>query len=381
MNKKVLKLGFIGGAINSAVGATHFIASQMDGHFKVEAGCFSRNKEINLQTATQWHIDTNRCYESIDQFLEAEKGRLDAVVVLTPTPNHLEPIVKAIQSGFPVISEKALAASSDEARTLLKAKRDHRGFLAVTYNYSGYPMLRELKNFIATGELGRVEQIHIEMPQEGFARLNREGEPIVPQQWRLRDELVPTISLDLGVHVHHVIDFLTGAKPLEVVAIQSSLGRFREVVDNTMCIARYENSLECSIWFSKAALGYRNGLKVRVFGEKGSAEWVQMEPEVVVLNDCYGHKSVVDRADIKVSIANLPRYNRFKAGHPSGFLEAFANLYADIANELEAFQRDGVQDMASPCSPMHAIDGLVMLEAISASSVNRCWKEINLSEK
>jgi predicted dehydrogenase len=137
--------------------------------------------------------------------------------------------------------------------------------------------------------------------------------------------VIPTISLDLGVHVHQMIDFLTGEKPIELVAIQNSQGNFKQVVDNSMCIARYTNNLVCNIWYSKAALGYRNGLRVRVFGEKASIEWYQMDPEFLIYHDNAGRKITLDRANADIEIANDLRYNRFKSGHPAGFLEAFAN--------------------------------------------------------
>lgn len=379
MNKKKLKLGFIGGGVNSAVGSTHFIATQMDGRFKVESGCFSRNKKINTQTAEQWGIATDRCYSDDTDFLKQEKGLVDAIVVLTPTPGHVELVVETLRLGYPVICEKAMASSSVEAMLIHKAQQEMKGFLAVTYNYTGYPMLRELRYMIAQERLGKIEQIQIEMPQEGFARLNKDGEPNVPQQWRLRDGEIPTISLDLGVHLHHIIDFLTGEKPCEVVALQSSRGNFRQVIDNTMSIARYTNELECSFWFSKAALGYRNGLRVRVFGEQASAEWFQMEPEYLIFHDNKGHKNIFDRASMEVGLAHNPRYNRFKSGHPAGFLEAFANLYQDIGDSLENFIATGDQSSEYVFTARDAWEGLVMLEAMAASSKERCWKSVNVN--
>jgi len=375
---KVLSLGFVGGGNNSAVGSTHFIASQMDARFNVQAGCFSRQLDVNTQTAEQWGIQLERRYNNVNDFLEQEKSYLDAIVVLTPTPTHLETVIQALNAGYPVICEKALVSSSADAMLIQQAQAAHRGFLAVTYNYTGYPMLRELKHMIRQGQLGRIEQIHIEMPQEGFARLDREGVPMIPQQWRLQDAELPTISLDLGVHLHHIIDFLTGEKPQELVATQSSQGRFRQVIDNTMCIARYTNSLECSIWFSKAALGYRNGLRVRVFGEDASVEWYQMDPEFLTHHDNMGRKNIIDRANMDIEIAHHQRYNRFKPGHPSGFLEAFANLYVDIADSLERYSETGEQeDTQYVFTTQHALEGLVLLEAMTQSSRDRCWKALN----
>ena len=349
----------------------------MDGRFNVEAGCFSRHEDINTQTGEHWKILPERRYQDWRDLLTEERGQLDAIVVLTPTPDHQEPVLAAVRAGYAVVCEKALTTSSADAAEIRKALAEQRGFLAVTYNYTGYPMVRELRNMLAQGRLGLIQQIHIEMPQEGYLRRDSEGEPMVPQQWRLTDQAVPTVSLDLGVHVHHLIDFLSGEKPQEVVALQGSLGSFRQVVDNTMCIARYSNDLVGNIWFSKAALGQRNGLKVRVFGEEASGEWYQMDPEFLVYHDNQGRKTVVDRASPDADVSSRPRYNRFKSEHPSGFLEAFANLYWDIADALETFQETGEQNSEFVFTVEHALEGLSMFEAIAKSSRDKSWQTVN----
>lgn len=370
-----LTLGFIGGGLNSAVGNTHFTAAQMDGLFRVAAGCFSSHPDINQQTAERWHIDPDRCYSSWQRLLEYEKARLDAIVVLTPTPEHVEPVTAALRAGFPVICEKAIANSSADARLMLQTAKDARHPLFVTYNYSGYPMVRELKRMIREGCFGRIKQIHAEMPQEGYVRLDADGQNVIPQTWRLRDSVIPTLSLDLGVHLHQIISDLTGEKPLEVVATESRFGRFRDVIDNVVAMIHYSNDLEASLWYSKAAIGHRNGLRLRIYGDQGSAEWYQMEPEVLLLHDCHGQLRHVDRASIEIKIAQQSRYNRFKVGHPAGFLEAFANLYADIAKVL-CMELD--QAPMLNCSAEVALEGLVMLEAITESAKKSKWVRIGL---
>lgn len=373
MNKK-LNIAFIGGGLNSAVGRAHYTAVTMDGYFDLVAGCFSRHYDINQQTAQSYHVSANRVYETYEQLITEEKEAIDAVVILTPTPAHFEEVQYCLHAGVPVICEKALAVSSTQAIKLQHSLEQAKGFLAVTYNYTGYPMLRELKNMISCGRLGRLEQIHIEMPQEGFARVNADGQPNRPQDWRLHDEALPTISLDLGVHLHHIVSFLTQEKPVELVASQQSFGQFKQVVDNIACLAHYTNGLAVNIWYSKSALGYRNGLRVRVFGEQASAEWHQMEPEQLVVSDCHGNKMIQDRANGSIELANDARYMRFKAGHPAGYVEAFANHYIDIYGALMDYLNNndaidhhyvfGVQD---------AIEGLNMLEAISQSVIEKRW--------
>ena len=372
MNNK-LKVAFLGGGINSAVGRTHRIAIEMDNRYELVAGCFSRNKDINIKSGIEYNVDENRIYSDIDELIQNEKNNIDAVCILTPTPNHKSEVIKFIENKIRVICEKALALSSSEALEIKEALNKYNGFLAVTYNYTGYPMLRELREMIKNDQLGKIEQVHVEMPQESFARLDKDGNPQKPQDWRLCDNRLPMLSLDLGTHTHDITSFLTGEKPLELVAVQNSFGSFRHIVDNSLCIANYSNNIVSNIWFSKAALGHRNGLRVRVYGETGSAEWYQLDPENLYFNDNQGHKLIVDRASLDVGITNENRYNRFKAGHPSGFIEAFANYYGDIADLItnKSCNEDryvfGIDD---------ALEGLKMLEAMTISSKTKQWINI-----
>lgn len=376
MNIPPLKLGFIGGGLNSAVGNTHRIAAQMDNRWSLEAGCFSTNNKINCETAVQWGLDQSRLYDDWRVLLSREKGKLDALCLLTPTPVHAEMAIEALRHGFSVICEKAMATSSREADAICRAVEANKAFLAVTYNYTGYPMLRELRQMVIDGKLGTVNLVQIEMPQEGFARLNKHGQQPKPQAWRLQDGEIPTISLDLGVHLHHMIYFLTGQKPIEVVADESSYGFFKNITDNVICLARYTGNLRSQIWYSKMALGHRNGLRVRVYGDKGSAEWFQMQPEDLIFNDIHGRREIIDRAS-SVELADQLRYNRFKSGHPAGFIEAFANHYYDLADGLLEFRQKGCYTLPWVFSATQAKEGLEMLEAISISAKNNCWQTIS----
>lgn len=376
MEPQALQLGFIGGGLNSAIGMTHKIAAQMDGRWRLEAGCFSLNSEVNVQTAQAYGVDRQRLYSNWRDLLKAEKDSLDAVVVLTPTPSHVEVIIPAIEAGYAVLSEKALASSSSDAGRIRRAVERRNTFLAVTYNYTGYPMLRELKRMIQDGQLGKLNQILLEMPQEGYIRRNQRGEPQVPQAWRLKDDALPTISLDLGVHLHHLTQFLSQQRPLELVATQDTFGAFPQVIDNTMCIARYSGGLVCQIWYSKSALGHRNGLQVRVYGDKGSAQWYQMQPEFLNCTDSQGKRFVIDRASQEAEISSQQRYTRFKAGHPAGFIEAFANHYYDLADSLTEFKKSGRHSSPWVFNVQQAEEGLLMLEAISRSARSRSWEAV-----
>ena len=257
-----MRLAFLGGGQNSAVGYTHYLAARMDGFFAIVAGCFSRNTEVNWKTGRAFAVAEDRIYPSIDALLTRESGHVDAVCVLTPTPNHAETVVKCLQAGFNVICEKAIATSVAECRQIESALTASDRFFGLTFNYAGYPMVREARQIIMTGGLGRIQQIYCEMPTEHFSRQGAD-----PQAWRKKDYTIPCVSLDLGVHVHHLVHYLSGGKqPLTLRGTQASYGKVKRVVDTVAALAEYEDDLLVSLMWGKAALGYRNGLRVRVFG-------------------------------------------------------------------------------------------------------------------
>ncbi|STQ85567.1 Gfo/Idh/MocA family protein [Helicobacter muridarum] len=338
-----LRLAFIGGSVESAVGKTHYIATKMDREFSLRAACFSTNEDINAISAKAFSDDaqTLRLYYNYKDLLQSEKGNIDAICVLTPTPIHKEMVIESLLQGYAVICEKTLALSLSEALEIMAILKQTNGFLAVIYNYTGYPMLRELKSRIKANHLGRIHSIHIEMPQEGFIKCDDYGNAIKPQDWRLKDSYIPIVSLDLGIHCQNIISFLTDSIPLECIALSASYGNFANVIDDVNILARYQSTIYSDIhvnmWFSKSALGFRNGLQVRIQAENYSAIWLQTNPEILLLSDKRGQKYIVDRASPNCLEANKHRYNRFKAGHPAGFIEAFANYYSDIASELRAY--------------------------------------------
>jgi predicted dehydrogenase len=373
--KKPLALGFIGGSLRSAVGYAHSVACKMDGRWDIAAGCFSTDEAMNRETAQAYGVAEARTYQDWCSMLAQEKQQLDAALVLSPTPLHGNMVIGCLEAGIPVICEKSLAVSSAEVSRIMAARDASKGFLAVTYNYSGYPMVRELRKIIASGRLGKILHFQAEMPQEGFIRVDSQGNKPKPQWWRLSDGDVPTIHLDLGVHLHQLIYYLIRQHPLAVVADQSSNGWFSGIVDNVMCIGRYSGNVQGQFWFSKSALGHRNGLRLRIYGSEGSAEWFQANPEELTLSFANGKREMLDRAAI-VDVANQARYTRFKAGHPAGFVEAFANLYADIADCLSSYKQTGHWHSDDVFGPELALEGLQFLEAMTLSAKTGKWCDI-----
>ena len=375
ISRRPLSLAVIGGSLLSAVGYAHFVACRMDRKWSIAAGCFSTDDIDNMETALVYGVAADRTYQDWQKMIIVERGVVDAVLILSPTPSHFKMVIACLEAGIPVICEKSLAVSSNEVRKIIEVRNENKGFLAVTYNYSGYPMVRELRHLIASGRLGKILHFQAEMPQEGFIRTDAKGELSVPQPWRLNDAEIPTIHLDLAVHLHQLIYYLIGQEPQSVIADHFSKGWFNEVIDNVMCLARYSDDVQGQFWFSKSALGHRNGLTIRIYGSKGSVEWHQMNPEELLMSFGDGRREILDRAS-SVFIANQSRYNRFKSGHPAGFLEAFANLYSDIADGLLMYQETGGWKSEEVYGAELAHDGLSLLEAMKESITTRAWSNI-----
>jgi predicted dehydrogenase len=370
-----LSLGFIGGGLSSSIGQIHYGASQLDGKWKLEAGCFSHRPEFNIKTANAWHINPNRSYDTWKNMIKSEVGSLDAIAVLTPTPDHLEIISALLDKNIPIICEKPLVSSLEEALVVKKSFKKEANFLAATFNYSGYPMIRELKERIKKRALGQIKHIRFEVPQDAFVRSTpAKGNAV---SWRLKDGCLPTICLDLGVHLHHLAYFLLEEEPTHTMAEFSNYSSHNGLVDDILMWLNFSSGIKGNFWMSKAALGNRNGLKISLYGDKGSAHWVQINPEELKLYDVSGTCKIIDRGG-ETLVCGAPRYNRYKAGHPAGFLEAFANLYSDIADALIQFNETGKHNNPYVFGMEHSVRGLNLFTAACRSNQNRSWKKLEL---
>lgn len=361
-----LKIAIIGGGLNSAVGYAHYSAITLSNKFEIICGTFSRNEETNKETANVYGID--RLYTDYKTMLSQEKENIDAIVILTPSDQHFEQLMYATELNIPIICEKSLIANHKELKEL--KNKSSNNFVAVVFNYLCYPMLKELKEIIKRGDIGKVLSIQIEMPQEGFIK-HMNGSPLKPQNWRLIDGDVPTLSLDLATHTYSIVKFLTEQHPIEVVAVENSFGNFEKIIDDINCIIKYTGGIVCNMWYSKVALGNRNGLRVRIYGTDGSAEWYQLEPEILYISDKTGKILTVDRGSENLIVANQFKYNRFKVGHPVGFIEALANFYEDVYDDFYKLNNAKVTygiEESEEC--------IKLLESISKSAREKNWIKI-----
>jgi len=355
----------IGGGINSAVGRSHEIALRLDNAFELVAGCFSRDSSINALSADAYRVPSQGVYASLEKMLDVERECLDAVVIATPITAHVSQIAAVLDAGLTVICDKPLVASSVECASLLARVSCESTRLFSVFNYTGYQAVREVKRRVEAGEIGRVFKIMAEMPQDSFLRLKNAEKVNAIQPWRLIDGVVPCLSLDLFAHIHSLVNFITGLKPLAVSAHSRAVSEVSEgLIDEVDALIEYESGMLLNAWYGKVALGSRNGLKIRVYGTLGSFEWLQEQPEQIIYANAIGDRLLLDRISSTSSVTQEARYNRFKAGHPAGFIEAFANYYFDIARAIREASLNEYTLSAGV-----AIEGIAVSEAIQISSL------------
>jgi predicted dehydrogenase len=362
----MLKVGLIGGGVNSAVGNAHLAAIRLSNNFQILAASFSRDEKINNETGEKVGLLHDKIYSDYEKMIDENVDLLDFVIVLTPTDQHVEQVVYALNKNLNVICEKALTSTVSQAFNVKQVLDRSEAQLFVIYNYLGYPMVKELRSIIEKGEIGSIFSMQIEMPQEGFVKTTK-GELVKPQSWRLYDnKLIPTLSLDLGVHLHSLILFITKLNPISVFAVSKSKGVFNEIITEINAIVECSKDVTCNMWYSKTSLGHRNGMKIRVYGSKGSVFWEQINPEYITFNGIDGERIILDRNSPRIEIANNNSYNLFKGGHPTGFIEALTNYYNDIhkafINKRIDFSHQNVFGIEE------SIEGLKLFEAINKSS-------------
>jgi predicted dehydrogenase len=268
-----------------------------------------------------------------------------------------------------------MAANVREALTIIKQQEINNQDIYVTFNYTAYPMVRELKSRIQNQEIGKILFIQIEMPQESFLKLSKNLDPPNVQNWRKSDGEISTLSLDLGVHTQSLIHFVTGLSGIKFVGVKSHRGLVSNAVDYLSALGKYQDGVEVNVWYGKTALGNRNGLRIRIFGEHGSFEWEQIYPDRLLFANQIGTKQVIDQGSGDLLIANQNRYQRFKPGHPTGFIEAFANYYHDIYNVLSPFVSSD-ESLAYLLNSNNALIGLREIEAIEKSYASETWEKV-----
>ena len=342
-----LKLGMVGGGQGAFIGGVHRIASRMDDHYELVAGCLASNPETAHASAKELGIDAERSYDDFLSMAEKESSKDDGIdVVAIVTPNHLHyPIAESFLSkGIHVICDKPLTHNLEDAENFHKVVSSSNALFALTHNYTGYPMVRQAREMFRNGEIGELRIIQVEYAQDWLTLpIEKDGQK--QASWRTdpsKAGMGGSIG-DIGSHAYNLADFITGAKLEELCADISSFVPGRKNDDNAHVLLRYANNAKGMLWSSQVAPGNENALRIRVYGEKGGLSWEQENPNYLTV-DIFGKaKKIIRRAGNESSdIGN--RVTRIPSGHPEGYLEGFANIYADFAKQIRAFQNSQKPD-------------------------------------
>ena len=335
-NKKI-RIGFIGGGANSFIGYTHRLAARFDNRFDFVAGVFSKDIKKSILFGTSLGLDKDRCYKNYKEMALKESQRddgIEALGIMTPSGDHYEIAKPFIENKVHIVCDKPLTATIKDAEKLKKLVEKNKIIFALTHNYSSYPMLREAKEIIKKGKIGNINLINVEYPQGYTVDVKKKNEKKT-LKWRLDKNLSgPSMILsEIGTHAYHLLRYVTGLEVDELSAEVNSLSSEITVDDNAFVIMRMNNSARGMIWVSSAATGGENGLKIRVFGNKGAVEWFQDDPNNLKFTEINKPLKIITRASSSVSKFSLTS-SRLAAGHPEGFFEAFANIYTEFAEAI-----------------------------------------------
>jgi len=364
-----LRLGMVGGGPGSNIGGTHRQAARLDRRYDLLAGVFASEAERSRQFAAGLNIAPDRRYGSWEEMAAAEAERADGIEVvsiMTPNNSHYAIAKAFLEAGIDVICDKPLTNDLGEALELAQITHERGLVFGVTYNYSGYPMVRQARAMVMGGELGPIRLVQVEHAS-GWASTLLEAEGHKQAAWRTTPAIAgkSTVVGDLGTHAHHLARYVTGLEISEVSAELSTIVPGRRTDDNGHIKLRFAGGAKGLRWVSMVAAGNLHGQRIRIYGEKGSLEWVQEQPNDLILRPVDGPHQVLSRGSAYLSPA-AKRASRLGPGHPEGFIDAFANIYTDIADAVLA-RRDGGEADPLACTFPTVEDGVLGVRFIEAA--------------
>ena len=359
----------VGGGEGAFIGAVHRIAARLDDHYELIAGALSSTPKKAQQSGRALGLAEDRIYSDYTLMAQAEAARPDGIeVVAIVTPNHLHaPVATAfLKAGIHVICDKPVTTTSADAKKLLALVKKTKRLFAVTHNYSGYPMVRHARQMVRDGALGEIRVVQVEYPAglvdrsagEDRTEAGCAGEPTRP-----RAAPVGAIG-DIGTHAHHLAAYVTGLELDELCAELSRFVKGRALDDNAQVMLRFRGGARGLLWASQVAPGNENNLRLRVYGSKGGIDWRQEQPNQLHWSP-FGQPTQVIARGTSAANAAAARVSRIPAGHPEGYLEGFATLYAEIAQAIRAARPGGAKADKAAHFPT-LIDGLKGVEFIEA---------------
>jgi predicted dehydrogenase len=365
-----IRLGMVGGGEGAFIGAVHRIAARLDDHFELVAGALSSEPARALRSAEA--IGLARAYPDYATMAREEAARpdgIEAVAIVTPNDQHAPAAEAFLRAGVHVICDKPVTTTLAEALRLRALVQQSGRLFAVTHNYTGYPMVRHARQLVRDGALGEIRVVQVEYAQDWLTeRLEATGQK--QAAWRTdpkRSGAGGCIG-DIGTHAFNLLHYVTGLKTTELAAELSTFVAGRVLDDNVQMMLRLANGARGMLWASQVAPGNENGLRLRIYGSKGGLEWAQEQPNQLRHAPFGEPVRTVSRGTGAV-LSDGQRVTRLPSGHPEGYLEAFATLYAEIAQAIRA-ARDGAAAPAEVQFPTldDGIEGLAFIEAALRSS-------------
>jgi predicted dehydrogenase len=386
MMSNKIRMGMVGGGQGAFIGAVHRMAANLDGQIELVCGAFSSDPQRSISSGQALFLAPERCYADFQQMMQEEAKlpadkRMQFVAIVTP--NHLHfPVAKAaLEAGFHVLSDKPATFDLKEAIALSKVVESSARLYGLTHTYNGYPLVKQAKHLIATGALGQITKIVVEYSQGWLANKDNDGGK--QAAWRI-DPKQAGISCcmgDIGVHAANLAEYVTGAKISEMCADLGSVVPGRLLDDDGSILLRFDNGARGVLLASQISSGDENNLRLRVYGDKASIEWSQLEPNSLWLKFQNAPAQLI-RTGVGEFCAAAQAATRTPAGHPEGYLEAFANIYVNFAKQIRAFESEqpATNELFDVPGIVEAIRGMAFIEnSVFASQSSEKWLRFTTS--
>lgn len=376
MNRK-LKMGMVGGGKEAFIGAVHRIAANMDGLIELSCGALSQRPDVARESAKALFLPENKAYTSFQEMIDTESTlpegeRMDFVSIVTPNHVHFAPAMLALEKGFHVVIEKPMTFTLDEAKQLQKKVEETGLILALTHTYAGYPMVKQARQMVKEGVLGKIRKIYVEYPQGWLSKLS-EKEGNAQAAWRTDPSKSGKAGAmgDIGTHAAHLAEYISGLQITQLCADLKTFVDGRALDDDGNVLLRFNNGATGVLTASQVAAGEENALKIRVYGENGGLKWAQQEPNTLIV------KWLDKAAEIYRTgsgyLGSYAKHNtRTPGGHPEGYLEAFGNIYRNFALTVGA-RIDGTQptpEMLDFPTVAEGVRGMAFIDNVVASSAS-----------
>lgn len=334
-----IRLGMVGGGEGAFIGGVHRMAARLDGQFELVAGALSSDPERAKASAAALGLAPDRSYGSFAEMAKREarlKDGIEAVAIVTPNHMHYPAAREFLKRGIHVICDKPLTSTMADAKKLAALAQTSGALFVLTHNYTGYPMIRQAREMIAAGELGTIRLVQAEYPQDWLTeRLEASGQK--QADWRTDPQRSGAGGCvgDIGTHAYNLACFVSGLELEELSAELTTFVEGRRLDDNVQVMMRFRGGARGMLWASQVAPGNENGLRLRIYGEKGGLEWEQEQPNHLWFTPFGEPKRLITRAGAGAGAA-AGRVTRVPAGHPEGYLEGFATIYQEAAHAIRA---------------------------------------------